>query len=207
MMKRILFTLTFLLMLFSGFKGSSQDWYVRAGGGYSGEFAKTEFNNTDPNGITGIRQSTSVTLNSDGTATVEALNGTVGSGYKFFVTGGYMFNSYLGAELGLNYFRGDETTVGSLTSSQVQSKVKTYIQGFDLSPAIYLTPAFSKLNPYLGAGLLLPVVGNLTIDTKIRQVDGGGGGIDIIVTAESEVKSRFSLGYSGALGVTYLINE
>lgn len=186
---------------------SAQNWYVRSGGGYSGEFAKTEFNNTDPNGITGIEQSTAVTVNNDGTATVEALNGTVGAGYKFFVTGGYMFNNYLGAEMGLNYFNGDETTVGQLTTSQVQSKATTTIQGFDLNPGIYLTPAFAKLNPYVRAGLLLTVGGNLSIDTNVTQIDGGGEGTDILVHAESEVKSRFSVGYSGAFGTSYPISE
>lgn len=186
---------------------AAQNWYVRAGGGYSGEFANTEFNNTDPNGITGIEQSTAVTVNNDGTATVEALNGTVGAGYKFFVTGGYMFNDYLGAEMGLNYFRGDETTVGQLTSPQVISKATTYIQGFDLNPGFYVTPAFAKVNPYLRAGLLLTVGGDLTIETNVRQIDGGGEGTDIVVNAESEVKSRFSVGYTGAIGVTYPIND
>jgi len=206
-MKKLI-SITVIILLFSfTSKIMAQSWYVRSGGGYSGEFAKTEFNNTDPNGITGIEQSTAVTVNDDGTISVEALNGTVGAGYKFFVAGGYMFNNYLGAELGMNYFNGDATTVGQLTTSQVQSKVTTAIKGFDLNPGIYLTPAFAKLNPYVRAGLLLTVGGNLTIDTNVKQIDGGGEGTDILVHAESEVKSRFSVGYTGAFGVSYPINE
>ncbi|MDE3740864.1 outer membrane beta-barrel protein [Maribacter polysaccharolyticus] len=205
-MKKLLPITTIFLLLFTT-NMFAQRWYVRAGGGYSGEFAKTEFNNTDPNGITGIEQSTKVTVNDDGTATIESLNGTVGAGYKFFVTGGYMFNDYFGAEMGLNYFKGDETSVGQLTTSSVQSKATTYIEGVDLNPGIYLTPKFPKLNPYLRAGFLLTVGGTLTIDTEVLQIDGGGDGTDILVNAESEVKSKFSVGYTGAFGVTYPIND
>lgn len=207
-MKKATYTLTAIVCCMSTITASAQGWYVRAGGGYSGEFAKTGFNNTDPNGITGIEQSTFVTVSADGsTASVEALNGTVGAGDKFFVTGGYMFNPNLGAELGLNYFRGDDVTVGESNSPQVESKAVTHIQGFDLNPAIYVTPAFAKFNPYIRAGLLLTVGGNLTIDTDVRQFDGGGEGTDIVVNAESEVKSRFSVGYSGALGAIYPLND
>lgn len=205
-MKKLL-PITTIFLLFLSTNMIAQSWYVRAGGGYSGEFAKTEFNNTDPNGITGIEQSTKVTVNDDGTATIESLNGTVGAGYKFFVTGGYMFNDYFGAEMGLNYFKGDDTTVGQLTTSSVQSKATTYIEGVDLNPGIYLTPKFSKLNPYLRAGFLLTVGGTLTIDTEVLQIDGGGDGTDILVNAESEVKSKFSVGYTGAFGVTYPIGD
>ena len=207
-MKKAAYTLTAMAFCMSTITASAQSWYVRGGGGYSGRFAKTEFNNTDPNGITGIEPSTSVTVSADGsTASVEALNGTVGAGYKFFVTGGYMFNRNLGAELGLNYFRGDDATVGELNGPQVASKAVTNIQGFDLNPSIYLTPAFEKFNPYVRAGLLLTAGGNLTIDTDVRQFDGGGEGTDIVVNAESEVKSRFSVGYSGALGATYPLTD
>lgn len=206
-MKKLIRVTTIIFLLCFTTKIAAQSWYVRAGGGYSGEFAKTEFNNTDPNAITGIEQSTKVTVNSSGVATVESLNGTVGSGYKFFGTVGYMFNDYVGAEMGLNYFNGDETTVGQLTTSAVESKATTYIEGVDLNPGIFLTPNLPKLNPYLRAGLLLTVGGSLTIDTDVRQIDGGGTGTDILVHAESEVKSRFSVGYTGAFGVTYPIND
>jgi outer membrane protein W len=207
MKKSTFYYITGLCMAFA-INATAQNWYVRGAAGYSGEFSKTEFNNTDPNGITGIEQSTDVTISPDGsTATVKALNGTVGAGYKFIVTGGYMFNPYIGAELGINYFRGDRTLVGRLESPQLRSQATTYIQGFDLNPAIYITPAFSGFNPYVRGGLLLPLAGNLTIETDVRQINGGGEGTDIVVKAESEVKSTFSVGYSGALGVTYPINE
>lgn len=203
-MRRVIFGMFLLAVTYT----NAQNWYVKAGGGYSDEFSKSEFNNTDPNGITGIEQSTSIRVSADGsTTTVESLNGTAGAGYKFFVAGGYMFNDYIGAEMGLNYFRGNRTLVGEVITPSIISSSNVEIQGFDLNPAIYLTPNFAKWNPYVRAGLLLTVGGDLTIDTNVLQIDGGGDGTDIMVNAESEVKSHFSVGYSGAVGVTYPIND
>ena len=85
-------------------KSYAQEFYIRGGVGYSLENASTEFNNADPNGLTMIQQSTDITINPDGTARVKSLNGTLGSGFKGNVTFGYMFNPYIGAELGFNYF-------------------------------------------------------------------------------------------------------
>lgn len=126
---------------------------------------------------------------------------------KVNVTGGYMFNPYIGAELGVSYFHGDKTMIGRLRSPQVTSEENTYLRGFDVAPGIFLTPNFKTVNPYARMGLIVPVAGDLTIETMARQVNGGGAGTDIIVEAKSEVKSRFSVGYFGAIGVSYPVND
>jgi len=186
----------------------AKGFYLRASGGYAFESGKTEFNNADPNGLTGIMQSTDVTVNADGSSVnVKSLNGTVGAGIKLNLTAGYMFNSYIGAELGFNYFLGDDTMIGRLRSPQINSLENTYLEGLDIAPAIYLTPNFKKLNPYTRIGLLIPVAGKLNIETMARQINGGGEGTDIMVEAKTEVKSQFSVGYFGALGVSYPIND
>ncbi|MCK0131574.1 porin family protein [Flavobacteriaceae bacterium F08102] len=183
-------------------------FYVRAGGGYVFQTGKTEFNNADPNGLTGIEQSTDVTVSSDGSsATVKSLNGTLGSGFKFNITGGYMFNPYVGGELGINYFDGDRTLIGRLNSPQMKSEENAYLGGVDIAPGIYLTPSFKKWNPYARIGAIVPVSGKLNIETKARQINGGGSGTDLVVNAKSEVTSKFSVGYFGALGMTYPISK
>lgn len=186
---------------------TAQEFYVRGGGGYSMESGATEFNNADPNGLTKIQQSTDVTINPDGSQRIKSLNGTLGSGFKANLTFGYMFNPYIGAELGFNYFTGDEKTIGKLMSPLMQSEAKAHLQGLDLMPAIYLTPAFSKLNPYARIGLLIPADGKLEIDSQAYAPNAGGEGVDINVQARTEVVSKFSVGYAGALGVTYPIGK
>ena len=186
----------------------TRKFYVRISAGYSFESGKTEFNNADPNGLTGIMQSTDVTVSADGsTVNVKSLNGTAGAGVKANLTAGYMFNPYIGAELGISYFHGDKTMIGRLRSPQVVSEENTYLRGFDVAPGIFLTPNFKTVNPYARMGLIVPVAGKLTIETMARKPNGGGAGTDLMVAAKSEVTAQFSVGYFGALGVNYPITD
>ncbi len=186
----------------------SQKLYFRISAGYSFESGKTEFNNADPNELTGIMQSTDVTVNADGSSVnVKSLNGTVGAGVKANLTVGYMFNPYIGAELGVSYFHGDKTMIGRLRSPQAVSEENTYLRGFDVAPGIFLTPNFKTVNPYARMGVIVPVAGKLTIETSARQPNGGGAGTDLMVEAKSEVTAKFSVGYFGALGVIYPITD
>ena len=185
----------------------SKKFYLRVGGGYSFESGKTEFNNADPNGLTGIVQSTDVTVSANGSSTnVKSLNGTVGAGVKANITIGYMFNTYIGAELAVNYFHSDKTMIGRLRSPQMNSEENVYLRGFDVSPGIFLTPNFKRINPYARIGLIVPVSGYLIIETGARNKNGGGAGTDIMVEGKSKVKSSFSVGYFGAMGVNFPIN-
>jgi outer membrane protein W len=207
-MKKIIMILVICLIGLLVEKVQAQDFYLRAGGGYIVETGKTQFNNADPNGLTQIQQSTEVTVSADGTtANIKALDGTLGGGFKFNLTGGYMFNPYIGTEVGVNYFVGDKKTIGSFSNPQLVSSEQAYIRGIDILPALYLTPALPGLNPYARIGLILTGGGKLNIDTHVRQIDGGGAGTDIWVAAKSQVKSEFSAGFAGALGATYPISD
>lgn len=186
----------------------AQGFYLRVGGGYSFESAKTEFSDADPNGLTGITQSTDITVSADGsTATVTSLKGSLGAGVKFNATPGYMFNRFIGAELGINYFCGDETLIGRLHTPTTHSEEIAYIRGLDVAPAILLTPGFETINPYVRLGLLIPVAGDLTIETSVDRPNGGGAGTDIAVRGEAEVTPKFSLGYTGAIGIIVPVTD
>lgn len=215
-MKTISKTLIFCILISTSYLAQAQDqttfdnsqqFYVRVSAGYSFESGKTEFNNADPNGLTGIMQSTDVTVSSDGSVNVKSLNGTVGAGVKANLTIGYMFNPYIGAELGVSYFHGDKTLIGRLRSPQVVSEENTYLRGFDVAPGIFLSPNFKTINPYARMGVIIPIAGELNIETRAKQANGGGSGTDIMVEAKSEVKARFSVGYFGAVGVNYPVND
>lgn len=207
MKKSSLFCFTLLMAMMASTKSNAQEFYVRGGLGWVTESGKTEFNNADPNGLTGITQSTDITVGADGSTRVKSLSGTLGGGFKGNVTLGYMFNPYIGAEIGLNYFDGDKRTIGKLTSPEMQSQSVAYLRGLDVMPAVYLTPAFAKLNPYARIGLLIPAAGKLHIETVANASDAAGPGTDVHVEAETEVESRFSVGFAGALGVTYPIGK
>ena len=207
MKKSSLLCFSLLIALVASTKINAQEFYVRGGLGWIGESGKTEFNNADPNGLTGITQSTDITVGADGTTRVKSLSGTLGGGFKGNVTLGYMFNPYIGAEIGFNYFDGDKRTIGKLTSPEMQSQATAYLRGLDVMPAVYLTPALAKLNPYARIGLLIPAAGKLHIETVADASNAAGPGTDVHVEAETEVESRFSVGFAGALGVTYPIGK
>ncbi|AOW19811.1 outer membrane beta-barrel protein [Urechidicola croceus] len=207
-MKTILKTVFVLMFLVNSFNSYSQEYYIRVGGGFIGQSGKTEFNNVDPNGITGIEQSTDITISADGSsATVKALNGTMGGGAKFNITGGYMFNKHFGAEFGITYFHGAETLIGRFRSPNMFSVENAYIRGFDVMPGIIINAGYEKINPYLRAGAILTASGKLNIETEVTQFNGAGQGTDIEVKAKSEVTSKFSVGFGGAAGVTYPISD
>jgi len=207
MKKSSLLCFSLLIGLAASTKSNAQEFYVRGGLGFVTESGKTEFNNADPNGLTGIMQSTDITVGADGTTRVKSLAGTLGGGFKGNITLGYMFNPYVGAEVGFNYFDGDKRTIGKLTSPVMNSQETAYLNGLDIMPAVYLTPAFAKLNPYARIGLLIPAAGKLHIETVANATNAGGPGTDIHVEAETEVESKFSVGFAGALGVTYPIGK
>lgn len=202
MKKSGLLCFTLVLALAASTKSNAQEFYIRGGLGLVTQSGKTEFNNADPNQLTMIQQSTDITVDANGTR-VKSLAGTLGGGFKGNVTFGYMFSPYIGAEIGLNYFDGSEKTIGKFTSPLMQSKETAYLNGLDVMPAIYLTPAFSKLNPYARIGLLIPAAGKLHIETVANATNAAGPGTDVRVNAETEVESKFSVGFAGALGITY----
>jgi outer membrane protein W len=186
----------------------AQQFYLRAGGGYSIQSGKTEFNNADPNEITGITQSTDVSVDAQGRATVKSLNGTVGEGFKFSLAAGYMFNPYIGVEIGANYFHGSEVTIGKLTTPAGGAEEKAYLRGVDIAPAIVITPGFDKINPYARLGALMTAGGHLAIDTHASQIQQSGGNTTVVnIDAESEVKAKFSVGFIGAVGVFFPLSE
>lgn len=207
MIKLIRLSLIGTLLFMSSNAAVAQEFYVRGGIGLVGESGKTEYNNADPNGLTKIEQSTDVTVNADGTTRIKALNGTLGSGFKANITAGYMFNKYVGAEIGFNYFDGDKKTIGKLNSPQIISSEVAYLRGLDIMPALYLTPGFEKLNPYARVGALMTGAGKLTIETEALAINGAGPGTDVHVQALTEVKAKFSVGFAAAAGVTYPIGK
>ncbi len=182
-------------------------FYVRASGGYSFQASKTAFNDADPLGITGIEPSTDIRVNAIGETRVQSLQGTVGGGYKLTLAGGYMFNLYIGAELGINYFNGTEELIGRLETPTFFSEVTTQIEGFDITPAIVLTPGLAGLNPYARIGLFLTATGDLKLNTYVRDDNFQDTSVPVEIRAESEVQPQFSIGYLGALGALYPINE
>jgi hypothetical protein len=77
---------------------TAQNFYLKAGAGYIFPASSAAYNNADPNGLTSIPPSTSISISADGSnATIKSLNGSLGTGYKFGLAGGYQFTKHIAA--------------------------------------------------------------------------------------------------------------
>lgn len=199
-MKKLLFLSAVASML--AITVNAQKFYLKAGGGYILPSSGSAYNNADPNGLTSIQPSTSIAISADGsTATVKSLNGSLGTGCKFGLAGGYQFTKNIAAELAVNYFDGDKILIGKYSSPLANQKEVAYVKGFDISPTIVLRANAKMIDPYVRAGLIFTGPGNLWIRTYVDEPNGGGAGTAIAVRAKTKVDSRFSVGILSAAGV------
>jgi opacity protein-like surface antigen len=138
--------------------------------------------------------------------TETGIYGTYGSGIPIGLNFGYMFTQHLGFELGFNYFMGSQVT-SDIQKSFVGDDVTTTSKGYQirvLPQLVISTGSENKLNMYSKFGLILPVAGQTTFK-KEGQVFTGLGTAPILVEGNST--GKFSLGYTGALGVTFNLSD
>lgn len=205
MKKSILLICVSLLIL--SYDGFAQKFYLKAGGGYKLQAGKTSFINADPNNFTSIAPSLDVSVDQNGLATIEDISGTLGGGLELNLTGGYELNNYMAVELGIVYLNGKEKEIGKFQDQISIEESTAYLEGVLLTPALVIDPGFSGVNPYVRAGLVLTAAGKLFVDTSVDVPDGGGPGTDIRVDARTVVEPDFSVGFGGAIGALFPINE
>ena len=187
---------------------NAQKFYLKAVGGYIFPASSAAYNNADPYGLTSIQPSTSISISADGSnATIKSLNGSLGTGYKFGLAGGYHFTKHIAAELAINHFSSNDITIGKYSSPLVNEKEVAYIRGYDISPTIVLSANTNKFEPYLRVGLIFTGPGSLWVKTTADEPNGGGAGTDIAVHANSKVNSKFSVGALGAAGIKINTNK
>lgn len=189
-----------------------ETWYFKLGGSYFMEATGTEFpvvNGQLPN---------SDVYAADGRTLVsrETNTGSFGQGFRTGITAGYRFTTRFGLELGVNYFNSVDklmvkTVNRSLTppptpaTSFVSGTAEGQVTALDLNPAVVLFFAQNKkFESYTKVGVILPIHGDLTIETNRTYTTPAG-----ITTAyaKEEVLPNPTLGFSGALGTTYKLGK
>lgn len=132
----------------------------------------------------------------------KAIHGTLGGGLNLTLTPGYMFNKYIGVELGLNYFMGSKTLVSSSTFSNanVYDKTTASSNQFRLLPSVIFSTGGEKLYGFARAGLVIPVAGS----TKgVREASTGLITTDVNTTTAGNV----TVGFRGSVGIGYNITD
>jgi opacity protein-like surface antigen len=185
-----------------------ETWYFKLGGSYFMEATSTEFpvvNGQLPN---------SEVYAANGTTLVsrETNTGSFGQGFRTGLTAGYRFTPRFGLELGVNYFKGIDKlmvkTVNKLSPTApifVSGTAEGQVTALDIAPAAVLFFARNhKFESYTKVGVILPIHGDLTIETNRTYTSGAG------VTntyAKEEVLPNPTLGFTGALGTTYKLGK
>jgi len=191
-----------------------ESWYFKLGGSYFIQTAATEFPivngqapNTDvyaPNGTTLISRETN--------------HGSFGEGFRSGLTAGYRFTTRLGVEMGINYYSSADKLMVETTNRLVPGTTNVFVTGdavgkiraWDLSPALVLFLGEAKgFEPYTKVGVIVPIHGDLTIDTNREYYSVTPTATTVIskTYAEDVVKPKPTLGFMAAIGTSYKIGK
>jgi opacity protein-like surface antigen len=188
-----------------------ETWYFKLGGSYFVQTAATEFPI-----VSGALPNTDVYA-ANGTTLVsrEANTGSFGEGFRTGLNVGYRFSPRLGVEMGFNYFTGNSKTMVQTTNKYVPNqnnipifasgKAEGKITAFDLAPAIVLFLGEVKgFEPYTKVGVIVPVVGDLTIETNRTYTTPAG---TVNSYTKDVVLPNPTVGFMAALGTSYKLGK
>jgi hypothetical protein len=138
----------------------------------------------------------------------ENVYGTGGAGFNAGVEFGYMFNKYIGVELGVHYFMSETTRPeyvaddlgGGLT---VEATFLAHSNQVRVAPSVIVRGG-DGFAPYGRFGLMVPVYGNVQVDNEVLFISP-------VSTQHLEqhiiLDGAFSLGYNTAFGLTIPIEK
>jgi len=100
-------------------------------------------------------------------AKIDQVNVSLGKGVSFVVTAGYMFNKYLGAEIGFNYLLGTKTKAVYITD---YGKTDYFISAdmIRFVPSVVITAGLDRVNPYAKFGMILGI-GSVTNEMTYEE--------------------------------------
>ncbi len=179
-MKKTFFTLVMALGLSAG-TASAQKLFVRAGLGYAFPSGSQTigYNSKDPN--------------------IEfATNGSLGAGFNGELGIGYMVNKNIGLGLDISYLVGKKNlSKDDRGTNKEQQEVRGNALAF--TPNIVLSTAMEgKIVPYAKAGLVIASASVTSVET------GTAGNIFVF---ERKTTGGIALGFKGAMGVNFALNE
>ena len=181
-----------------------ESWYFKLGGSYFIQTAATDFpiiSGTLPNNDVYAANGTTLVSR-------EANHGSFGEGFRSTFAAGYRFNTRLGVEMGVNYYVGNNEKMAQTTNrlvaagpTFVSGQAEGRIKAFDLSPALVLFLGEHKgFEPYTKVGVIVPVHGDLTIETN-RTYTGPAGTVNTF--SKDVVKPKPTVGFMAAIGTSY----
>jgi len=150
------------------------------------------------------------------TETFTARSYSIGKGGNIGLYGGYMFNKYLGAELGISYLIGASsigTTDYATTtlnfgggSSSTDNKTTTTVKGsmVRLVPGLRVQIGEKKIKTYATAGIIIGVAGKATMETN--NVNSQTGMATTTTDQINTLSGGMSWGLHSSIGVCYAVS-
>jgi hypothetical protein len=196
-----LFLITASYLKAAGKDEQSNNLYLRFGLGYGFPQAGGTFDNG------GFPYNGTITNQSTGDLTYNVQNASFSAGLHGELGLGYMFNQYIGIELGMDIGFVNTAYTGShlgdtLSGTAYNFSQKQYVQNpVLLVPGIIIKSGSGDLFFYARAGLALPLVTKFMQEQTIANLPGNGAVETDVLTYE--VKNKFIPGFRGSLGVEY----
>lgn len=185
-----------------------ESWYFKLGGSYFVQTAATEFPT-----VSGQLPNTDVYA-ANGTTLVsrETNHGSFGEGFRTGLNAGYRFSPRFGLEMGFNFFTSNSKTMVETVNRLVAAgptfvtgKAEGQITAFDFAPAVVLFLGESKgFEPYTKVGIIVPVVGDLTIETKRTYTNPLG---TTNTYTKDVILPNPTVGFMAALGTSYKLGK
>ena len=139
------------------------------------------------------------TQNTTTSSTTEIVNLSLGKGINFGGAFGYNFNKNVGAEIGVGYLLGGETTATDKQLNGEINKLTISAKMLQIKPTLVISAGMEKINPYAKFGLLL-TSGTITGNENNTST---GGSREII----TEFKGGIQLGFQSGLGLEYKLSD
>ncbi len=174
MKTKLIFTLAMMIAL-----SSSAQFYGGVGLGY-GAAANTD--------VIGSK------IDNIGTET--NIYGSFGQGANASLNAGFMFNDYLGFELGANYLSGSKLTLADVEVTGLTQLSEASSKMLRLTPQLKV----ASESVYAKFGVIVPVMGKTTVETTKTS-----GGVETNITVEAV--GSFSIGFISAVGYQYSLSE
>lgn len=157
----------------------------------------------------------------------QVVHKSYGQGFNIGLRFGYMFNPYIGVDLGVFYaqsttisayqqtvlYQPDSASNPVASGGYLDNHITTISRSVVLSPSVifaFAKPKF-KFYPYLRAGVALPVFTQITHNLNMT-LDGVGANnttynspyfLGDITTVTMQTITQFTAGFNGAIGVVY----
>ena len=141
--------------------------------------------------------------NLDGSSDV--VKGSFGAGFAPSLSVGYLFNKNIGAELGLGYLFGANTTIKDNSSLPNSSIQKSGAHSFYLNPSFVIRGGEGKIVPYGKMGIFLGLANSGTNDIKTTSISNSNG----ITNTDDKFtyKGGISTGLTTAFGVDFMVTD